>query len=327
MLRINTVTFNHAQKFFAGLLPLRFTYCYCARIEATQLRTDYVPPLIVEAMIPFLKRRLWLSAAALVAVGAPLFLTSCSSSSDLVTGPTTSDDITATLMVSDQPIEKWQCEDNDILPLSPPTGDRGGKDSNGINPSEPGRGMRGLPIPCLGLTPEQMELIRQFQAQLDSANKAVMASIQDQLDALRQQEQAAWEEYRQATAEQRQQLMELYQQFRQQVAEIRQSVRQGTISRDSARAILRQLAQEFMAARRAIIDSTADARAQLKAALDAIAQQRKALMDSIKPQLDANYQQFLSNVESILTAEQLAIWQRWLAGEDPCKGKGHGRRG
>lgn len=284
---------------------------------------------IVDAMKSFLKHRLWLSAAAILAVGVPLFLTSCSTSSDLATTPTTSssDDVAATLMVSDQPIEKWQCEDNDALPLSPPAGDRGGKDSNGINPSEPGRGMRGLPIPCLGLTPEQMELIRQFQAQLDSANKAATASIQDQLDALRQQEQAAWEEYRQATAEQRQQLMELYQQFRQQVAEIRRSVRQGTISRDSARTILRQLAQDFMAARRAIIDSTADARAQLKAALDAIAQQRKALMDSIKPQLDTNYQQFLSNVESILTSEQLAIWQRWLAGEDPCKGEGRGRRG
>jgi len=185
--------------------------------------------------------------------------------------------------------------------------------------------MRPLPLPCLGLTPEQMQQILQFQAQLDSANEAAMAGIQEQLDAFRQQEQAAWETYRQATADQRRQLMELYNQFRQQVAEIRQSLRQGTISRDSARAILRQIAQDFMAARKAIIDSTADARAQLKAALDQIAEQRKALMDSIKPQLDANYRQFLSNVASILTPEQQAIWQRWLNGEDPCKGRG--RRG
>lgn len=279
------------------------------------------------SMKALVKSRLWVSLTAILAVGAPLFLASCSSSSDLATSPTTSssDDVAATLMVSDQPIEKWQSEDNDALPLSPPTDPRGGKDSNGIHPSEPGRGMRPLPLPCLGLTPEQMQQILQFQAQLDSANKAAMAGIQEQLDAFRQQEQAAWETYRQATADQRRQLMELYNQFRQQVAEIRQSLRQGTISRDSARAILRQIAQDFMAARKAIIDSTADARAQLKAALDQIAEQRKALMDSIKPQLDANYRQFLSNVASILTPEQQAIWQRWLNGEDPCKGRG--RRG
>jgi flagellar motor switch protein FliG len=114
-------------------------------------------------------------------------------------------------------------------------------------------------------------------------------------------------------------LNELYQQFRQQVAAIRQAVREGTMTREEARAALRQLAQDFKAQRKAIIDSTADARAQLKAALDSIAQQRKALIENIQPQLDANYQQFLSQVASILTPEQLAIWQRWLNGEDPCK--------
>jgi len=47
-------------------------------------------------------------------------------------------------------------------------------------------------------------------------------------------------------------------------------------------------------------------------------------MDSIQPELDANYQQFLNNVASILTPEQLQIWQDWLAGKDPCEGKGRG---
>jgi predicted kinase len=272
-------------------------------------------------------KRLWLSAAAILAVSAPLFLASCSSS-DLATSPTlnSNDDVAAALLTSNQPIEQWQSQDNDALPLNPPTDPRGGSGGNGDDPSKPGRSMRPLPLPCLGLTPEQIEQIRQFQAQLEAANQAAMATIQDQLDALRQQEQAAWEAFRQATAEQRQQLNELYQQFRQQVAAIRQAVREGTMTREEARAALRQLAQDFNAQRKAIIDSTADARAQLKAALDSIAQQRKALIETIQPQLDANYQQFLRQVASILTPEQLVIWQRWLNGEDPCK-TGRGPRG
>ncbi|MCX7937785.1 MAG: hypothetical protein N2971_08820 [Chlorobi bacterium] len=276
-------------------------------------------------MKPSLSRRLWLGTTAIIAVAGPLFLSSCSSSSDMATSPTaTSDDAASTLVVSNQPIEQWQKEDSDALPLSPPvSGDNGG----GKNPGGPSRGMRGLPIPCLGLTPEQMAQIQEFQAQLEAANQAAFAAIQEQLNALRQREQAAWEAFRQATAGQREQLAALYRQFRAQVDSIRQLVRSGTMSRSDARAILRQLAQDFNAARKAIIDSTADARAQLKAELDQIAQERKALMDSIKPQLDANYQQFLSNVESILTPEQLQIWQRWLNGEDPCQGKGRGKRG
>lgn len=267
-------------------------------------------------------RRLWLSAAALCTAVVSLFLSSCSSSSDVATNPTlsNSDEVAATLLVSNHPIEQWQQEDSDMLPLSPPVGPNGGSDS--VRPPEKGDRKRPLPLPCLGLTPEQMVQIRQFQAQLDSANRAVMASIEDQLAALRQQEQAAWEAYRQATASQREELAALYRQFRAQVDSIRKLVRSGGMSRDDARAALRQLARDFQNARKAIIDSTADARAQLKAALDQIAQARKALMDQIQPQLDANYQQFLNNVASILTPEQLAIWQEWLAGKDPCKGRG-----
>ena len=273
------------------------------------------------------RRKLLFRAAAIGAIVAPLFLTSCSSSGDLTTNPsvTNTDDVAAQLMVSNQPIQQWQQEDNDALPLNPPVGPNGGNGgSDSVRPPGNGKRMRPLPIPCLGLTPEQMELIRQFQAQLDSANHAAMSSIQDQLDALRQQEQAAWEAFRQATASQREELAALYRQFRSQVDSIRTLVRSGALSRDDARAVLRQLAQDFKNARRAIIDSTADARVQLKAALDRIAQARKALMDSIQPQLDANYQQFLNNVASILTPEQLQIWQHWLAGKDPCEGKGRG---
>lgn len=280
-------------------------------------------------MKPSLSRRLWLGAAAMLMVAGPLFLSSCSSSGDMATSPsvTTTDDVAATLMVSNQPIEQWQKEDSDVLPLNPIGGGIGHGSDDTVSPGNPSRGKRPLPIPCLGLTPEQMALLRQFQAQLDSANSAVMATIQDQLDALRQREQAAWEAYRQATASQREQLVALYQQFRTQVDSIRKLVRSGAMSKEDARAALKQIAQDFNAARKAIIDSTADARAALKAALDAIAQERKALMDSIKPQLDANYQQFLRNVESILTPEQLVIWQQWLNGQDPCKGKGRGPRG
>lgn len=270
-------------------------------------------------------RRLWLSAAALCAAIVPLLLSSCSSSGDVATNPTlsNSDEVAATLLVSNHPIEQWQQEDNDALPLTPPVGPNGDDhDSDSLRRPDKGNRMRPLPLPCLGLTPEQMAQIRQFQAQLDSANRAVMASIEDQLAALRQQEQAAWEAYRQATASQREELAALYRQFRAQVDSIRKLVRSGGMSRDDARAALRQLAQDFQNARKAIIDSTADARAQLKAALDQIAQARKALMDQIQPQLDANYQQFLNNVASILTPEQLAIWQEWLAGKDPCKGRG-----
>ncbi len=273
------------------------------------------------------RHQLLFRAAAIGAVFTPLFLASCSSSGDLTTNPsvTNTDDVAALLIESNRPIQQWQQEDNDALPMNPPVdpnGGHGGSDS--VRPPDNGKRMRPLPIPCLGLTPEQMELIRQFQAQLDSANHAVMSSIQDQLDALRQQERAAWEAFRQATASQREELAALYRQFRSQVDSIRKLVRSGALSKDDARAMLRQLAQDFMNARRSIIDSTADARAQLRAALDRIAQARKALMDSIQPQLDSNYQQFLNNVASILTPEQLLIWQEWLAGKDPCKGRGRG---
>lgn len=269
-------------------------------------------------------RRLWFGAAALGTLVAPIFLASCSSSGDLATNPTLSnpEEVAATLLVSNQPIEQWQQEDNDALPLKPPVGsDDDDHDSDSLRHPDKGNRSRPLPLPCLGLTPEQMAQIRQFQAQLDSANRAVMASIEDQLATLRQQEQAAWETYRQATASQREELVALYRQFRAQVDSIRKLVRSGALSRNDARATLRQLAQDFKNARKAIVDSTADARAQLKATLDRIAQARKALLDQIKPQLDANYQQFLSNVASILTPEQQVIWQEWLAGKDPCKGR------
>lgn len=265
----------------------------------------------------------WQYAIAVVVVIAPVFLASCSSSNDVAVNPTThNDEVAATLMVSNQPIEQWQSEDNEVLPLNPPVGDRDGDKDGGVSPRDPARGRRPLPIPCLGLTPEQMEQLRQLMAELRSADSSAMASIQDQLAALRQREQAAWEAFRQATASQRQQLVELYRQFRAQVDSIRRLIRSGSLSRSEARAILRQLAQDFNNARKAIIDSTAGARAELKAALDQIAQERKMLMDSIQAQLDANYQQFLRNVAAILTPEQLAIWQRWLNGEDPCKGRG-----
>ncbi len=267
-------------------------------------------------------RSLWLGTTAIVAGVIPFFLAGCSSSGDSAINPTlsNSDDVAATLLVSNHPIEQWQKEDSDVLPMNPPCGPNG--DSDSLRPPGKGNRMRPLPLPCLGLTPEQMAQIHQFQAQLDSANHAVMASIEGQLDTLRQQEQAAWEAYRQATASQREELAALYRQFRAQVDSIRKLVRSGGMSRDDARAALRQLAQDFRNARKAIIDSTADARAQLKAALERIAQARKALMDQIQPQLDANYQQFLNNIASILTPEQLAIWQDWLAGKDPCKGRG-----
>lgn len=268
-------------------------------------------------------RRLWLHATAIAGLSVALFLASCSSSNDVAVNPTANnDEVAATLMVSNQPIEQWQSEDNEVLPLNPPVGDRDGGKDGGVSPSDPARGRRPLPIPCLGLTPEQMEQLRQLMAELRSADSAAMASIQDQLTALRQREQAAWEAFRQATASQRQQLVELYRQFRAQVDSIRRLIRSGSLSRSDARAILRQLAQDFNNARKAIIDSTAGARAELKAALDQIAQERKMLMDSIQAQLDANYQQFLRNVAAILTPEQLVIWQRWLNGEDPCKGRG-----
>lgn len=278
-------------------------------------------------MNPAQRRKLLFRAAAIGSVVVPLFLTSCSSSGDLTTNPslTNTDDVAALLMVSNQPIEQWQQEDNDALPLNPPVGPNGGHGgSDSVPPPGNDKRMRPLPIPCLGLTPEQMELIRHFRAQLDSANHAAMSSIQDQLDALRQQERAAWEAFRQATASQREELAALYRQFRSQVDSIRNLVRSGALSKDEARAVLRQLAQDFKNARRVIIDSTADARAQLKATLDRIAQARKELMNSIQSQLDANYQQFLNNVASILTPEQLQIWQEWLAGKDPCKGRGRG---
>lgn len=268
-------------------------------------------------------RRLWLHATAIAGLSVALFLASCSSSNDVAVNPTANnDEVAATLMVSNQPIEQWQSEDNEVLPLNPPVGDRDGGKDGGVSPTDPARGRRPLPIPCLGLTPEQMEQLRQLMAELRSADSAAMASIQDQLTALRQREQAAWEAFRQATASQRQQLVELYRQFRAQVDSIRRLIRSGSLSRSDARAILRQLAQDFNNARKAIIDSTAGARAELKAALDQIAQERKMLMDSIQAQLDANYQQFLRNVAAILTPEQLVIWQRWLNGEDPCKGRG-----
>lgn len=268
-------------------------------------------------------RRLWLHATAIAGLSVALFLASCSSSNDIAVNPTANnDEVAATLMVSNQPIEQWQSEDNEVLPLNPPVGDRDGGKDGGVSPTDPARGRRPLPIPCLGLTPEQMEQLRQLMAELRSADSLAMASIQDQLTALRQREQAAWEAFRQATASQRQQLVELYRQFRAQVDSIRGLIRSGSLSRSDARAILRQLAQDFNNARKAIIDSTAGARAELKAALDQIAQERKMLMDSIQAQLDANYQQFLRNVAAILTPEQLVIWQRWLNGEDPCKGRG-----
>lgn len=267
--------------------------------------------------------RLWTRTTASAALSIGLFLASCSSSNDVAVNPTANnDEVAATLMVSNQPIEQWQSEDNEVLPLNPPVGDRDGGKDGGVSPTDPARGRRPLPIPCLGLTPEQMEQLRQLMAELRSADSLAMASIQDQLTALRQREQAAWEAFRQATASQRQQLVELYRQFRAQVDSIRRLIRSGSLSRSDARAILRQLAQDFNNARKAIIDSTAGARAELKAALDQIAQERKMLMDSIQAQLDANYQQFLRNVAAILTPEQLVIWQRWLNGEDPCKGRG-----
>jgi len=64
------------------------------------------------------RRKLLFRAAAIGAVVAPLFLTSCSSSGDLTTNPsvTNTDDVAAQLMVSNHPIQQWQQEDNDALP-------------------------------------------------------------------------------------------------------------------------------------------------------------------------------------------------------------------
>lgn len=270
-------------------------------------------------------RKIGTGAIAAALVAAALVLASCSQNSDLTSAPTSStEDVAATLMVSNHPIDQWEAEDNTMLP--PPPADPGHHD---MDSAKPGHERRPLPIPCLQLTAEQQAQVRVYLAELNSADSAAFASIQPQLDTLRQQERAAWEAYRQATATQREELAVLYRQFRAQVDSIRRLVRSGQLSKDSARAALRQLAQEFNAARKAIIDSTKDARQQLKATLDQIAQQRRALIASIQAQLDANYQQFLQNVASILTPEQLAIWQKWLNGENPCDDhhKPHGPRG
>lgn len=267
--------------------------------------------------------RLWTRTTASAALSIGLFLASCSSSNDVAVNPTASnDEVAATLLVSNQPIEQWEAEDNQVLPLSPPVGEHDRGNDGEMSPNDPVGGRRPLPLPCLGLTPEQMEQLRQLMAELHSADSSVMASIQDDLAALRQREQAAWEAYRQATAAQRQQLVELYRQFRAQVDSIRRLIGSGSLNRSDAGAILRQLVQDFKNARKAIIDSRAGARAELRAALNQIAQERKMLMDSIQAQLDANYQRFLRSVADILTPEQLVIWQRWLNGEDPCKGPG-----
>lgn len=65
-------------------------------------------------------RRLWLHATAIAGLSVALFLASCSSSNDVAVNPTANnDEVAATLMVSNQPIEQWQSEDNEVLPLNP----------------------------------------------------------------------------------------------------------------------------------------------------------------------------------------------------------------
>ncbi|MBL7975258.1 MAG: hypothetical protein JNJ85_10115 [Candidatus Kapabacteria bacterium] len=188
-------------------------------------------------------------------------------------------------------------------------------------PGNSGR-FRMLPIPCLGLDSNQMQAIRALMEQYNQANKAANEAFKLAMEPLRAQDKAAMDAYKAATADVRKQLAEISKNYRTQAQDIIKNAKASGATRDEINAQLKDLRDKFNAETQALRDQLAAAQADLKAALQATAQAKKDATLRLQEQLKANQKLLYDGIYNLLTDAQKALWDAWLAGKDPCAGKG-----
>ncbi len=199
---------------------------------------------------------------------------------------------------------------------------KGGPDDKGGNSGKGNVRMRPLPLPCLGLDSAQMMLIRQIMAEASSASKDAAEAYRASLAPIRSADSAAMAAYREATKGTQQALQEMQKAYRQKAAEILAQLRAGTLTREEAQKALQALKEQF-AAESSVLRAELDAaRKTLRAALAASEAQRRAANDAYQASLKRIQNDMNTKIAAILSPEQLRLWQIWLNGGDPCKGKG-----
>lgn len=198
------------------------------------------------------------------------------------------------------------------------TDDKGGKGS-GKDDIRKGPSYRALPIPCLGLTDEQMVQLRTIMQQTAELNKTVTAGARTELEAIRALEKAAREEYRTATAWVQDELKALREEMKADRDAIMAQLKEGAITREEAATQLKALREEQKAKLAEINAKTQTERDALNAKLRELAAQRKAIEERVKAAIKANQDAMYRQIRAMLTTEQQAIWDAWVAGGDPCK--------
>ncbi len=182
--------------------------------------------------------------------------------------------------------------------------------------------MRPLPIPCLGLDSAQMAQLRQIMADAAAASKAAADAYRLAMAPVRTADSIAMAAYRESTKDVQKQLQDLQKSYRQKAADVMAQVKAGTMSRADAQVALQALKDEFAAASKALVAQLTAAREALRTALSANDAQRKAANDAYQAALKQIQTDMNAKIAAMLTPEQLALWNLWLSGGDPCKGKG-----
>ncbi len=242
------------------------------------------------------------------------------------------------LVVPDFSISGLNNTDEVALDPTPPGGGKdttvkgGGRDTSvkGGGPGQggsggPGKGgprIRPLPLPCLNLDSVQMSQVRQFMADAAAASKAANEAYRQAMEPIRVQDSIAMAAYRAATADIQKQLREMQARFRAAAGDILKQVKDGTMTREDAKAALQALRIQFETDTKDLRSQLDKARTDLRAALSANDAARKAANDAFQAALKQIQNDLNTKIAGILNPDQLLLWNTYLAGGDPCKGKG-----
>lgn len=197
-------------------------------------------------------------------------------------------------------------------------GGMGDPNRDTIRKDGPGKGnprLRPMPLPCLKLTPEQMTAVRQLMRSTDSANRLINAQFRAEMEALRKREMEANAGLRAQMDELNKQLRTLTEKYRQDMKVIMDD---ASLDATAKREAVKALRTEFEAATKDLRAQMAELRKQMAASVDTAA--RKALQERLQAALKANQDKLYADIYGLLDDAQKAIWDKWLAGEDPCKG-------
>ena len=268
-------------------------------------------------------------------MGFGLFLSSCSMSNNPVTSTGESVGMVQTTTNSD--FENFDVTLNDFAvtdELGSAMGDPGkgggrdttvkggGRDTTVKGgPVNDGR-FRMLPIPCLGLDSNQMKAIRALMERHNLANKSANDAFKLAMEPLRAQDKAAMDAFRAATEAARKELAEISKEYRQKAQDLIKAGKESGATRDEINGQLKALREEYNTATQALRDEISAAQKRLREALQSTAAAKKAAMQQLQEQLKANQKGLYDAIYLLLTDAQKAMWDMWLAGKDPCKGKG-----